>query len=422
MKKYFDEAKETMPLEERQGYYGDKIREIVNYAYEKSPFIKKHFDAVGLKPDEIHGPEDLPKVPIITKEKIREAHRLSPPFGDLIAVPPEGLQRIFVSPGPIYDPEGKGEIRLKESKALYAVGFRPGDRVMVTFSYHLVPAGLLFDDALRGLGATVIPAGVGNTEFQATIMRDLKVTGYIGTATFLMNLIKKAEEMGCPFGQEIFLKTALLTGEKVPKSLRRIFEEDYGINTGQGYGGAEIGLFAYECSEKSGMHVAEEVFIEIVDPKTGKMVPEGEVGEIVATHFDHTFPLIRFGTGDLSCMEVEQCPCGRTSVRLGEIVGRVGDSFKVRGMFIHEPQVKEVLTKVDGIAKGALVITRQNQRDELMFRVELKDESINKRGVSQGLESTFKDICRLKIDRIEFSPKGTIAPDDKALKDERKWD
>jgi len=382
MKKYFDEAKETMPLEERQYYYCAKIKEIVNYAYEKSPFIKKHFDAVGLKPDEIHGPEDLPKVPIITKEKIREAHRLAHPFGDLIAVPPEGLQRIYVSPGPIYDPEAKGESRLKESKTMYAVGFRPGDRVMVSFSYHMVPAGLLLDKALRGLGATVIPAGVGNTELQVTIMRDLKVTGYIGTATFLLNLIKKANEMGCPFGQEILLETALLTGEKVPKSLRRIFEEDYGINTGQTYGTAELGMFAYECSEKSGMHVGEEVFVEIVDPKTGKGVPDGEVGEIVATYFDSTFPLIRFGTGDLSYVNVEPCPCGRTSVRLGEIVGRVGDSFKVRGMFVHEPQVKEVLTKVDGVDTDVLVITRQNQRDELTFTVELEDESINKSGVS----------------------------------------
>jgi phenylacetate-CoA ligase len=422
MGEYFDEGTETMPPKERQRLYAKNIREIVTYAYEKSPFTKRHFDAVGLKPDEIAGPEDLPKAPIVKKQSIREAHKRFPPFGDLIAVPPEDLQRIFVSPGPIYDPEAKGERRLKESKALYGVGFRPGDRVMETFSYHLVPAGLLFDKALRGLSATVIPAGVGNTELQVTIMRDLKVNGYIGTATFLMNLIKKAEEMGCPFGHQIFLKTALLTGEKVPKPLRVTFEDDYKINTAEAYGGAEIGLYAYECSEKSGMHVTEEVYVEIVDPDTGQRVPDGEVGEIVATHFDLTFPLIRFGTGDLSHMEVEPCPCGRTSPRLGEIVGRVGDSFKVRGMFVHEPQVKDVLQRIEGIGKGVLVITREKQRDKLTFKLELQDESVDKKHVSRRIESSFRDICRLKIDGVEFCPKGKIGPDAKVLKDERRWD
>jgi phenylacetate-CoA ligase len=168
--------------------------------------------------------------------------------------------------------------------------------------------------------------------------------------------------------------------------------------------------------------VAEEVFVEIVDPQTGAMVPDGDVGEIVVTHLSRVFPLIRFGTGDLSYLLTESCPCGRTSVRLGEIVGRVGDSFKARGMFLHEPQVKEVVTKVDGIAKGILVVTRRDLRDELTFKIELNDESIKKEEISRSLESTFKDICRLKIDEIEFCPKGTIDANEKALRDERKWD
>lgn len=422
MKKYFDEAIETMPVEERRRYYESKIREIVDYAYKRSPFIKRHFDSIDLGPDEINGSEDLSKLPIITKEMVREAQKVFPPFGDLVSVPWEALQRIYMSPGPIYDPECIGERRIKETKALYSVGFRNRDRVMVTLSFHLVPAGLLLDTVLRELGAIVIPTGVGNTELQVGIMRDLQVTGYIGTATFLMNLINKAEEMNCPFGKEVNLRKALLTAEKVPKSLRKIFEEDYGITTGECYGTAEVGMFAYECQENSGMHVAEEVFVEIVDPKTGERVPDGEVGEIVVTHFDHTLPLVRFGTGDLSYLQTEVCPCGRTSPRLGDIVGRVGDSFKARGMFIHEPQVRAVLEKVKGISKGVLFVTRENQRDQLTFKIELEDENLDKKEVREAIERNFQDLCRLKVDKIEFFPKGALGVEKKVLLDERKWD
>jgi len=422
MSDYFDPVMETMPREERVAYYEKKVREIVHAAYERSPFMREHFDKAGLGPSDINGPGDLPKAPLVKKAAIREAHKLFPPFGNLMSVDWAGLQRIYVSPGPIYGPEPVGEKRMKEVKALYSMGFREGDRVMVTLSFHLVPAGLLFDTVLRELGAIVIPTGVGNVELQVGVMRDLQATGYIGTATFLMNLIKKAGEMGLSFGKEIVLHKALLTAEKVPKSLRKTFEEDYGISTAEGYGTAEAGLFAYECSEKSGMHIAEEVLVEIVDPDTGEPVPERETGEIVVTHFSSTFPLIRFGTGDLSCLRTEPCPCGRTSARLGEIVGRVGDSYKARGMFIHDPQVRAVVEKVQAVRQGVLVITREHDRDKLTFKVELKDERINKKEVRKSLEEAFKDLCRLKVDEVEFYPEGTIRVEDKALLDERKWE
>jgi phenylacetate-CoA ligase len=422
MTEYYDPASETMPQAERAVYYEEKVREIVHAAYESSPFMRDHFDKAGLAPGDIRGPRDLPKAPIVKKAAIREAHKLFPPFGNLMRIDWPQLQRIYVSPGPMYGPEPVGERRPKEVKALYSMGFRKGDRVTVTLSYHLVPAGLLFDTALRELGAIVIPTGVGNAELQVGVMRDLQVTGYIGTATFLMNLIKKAEAMGLSFGKEVVLKKTLLTAEKVPKTLRRAFEENYGIHTAEGYGTAEAGLFAYECSEKSGMHIAEEVFVEIVDPDTGEPVPEGETGEIVVTHFSSAFPLIRFGTGDLSYLRTEPCPCGRTSDRLGEIVGRVGDSYKARGMFIHEPQVRAVLEKVREVSRGALVITRENERDKLTFKVELKDEQIDKKEVRKSLEEAFKDLCRLKVDDVEFCSKGTMRAEEKALLDEREWD
>jgi phenylacetate-CoA ligase len=168
--------------------------------------------------------------------------------------------------------------------------------------------------------------------------------------------------------------------------------------------------------------VCEEVFVEIVDPGTGNSVPVGEVGEIVVTYFDRTLPLVRYGTGDLSFFRPEPCPCGRTSQRLAGIVGRVGDSFKVRGMFVHEPQVRAAMEKVHEVAQGVLVITRENERDKLTFKVELKDAQINKKEVRKRLEEAFKDLCRLKVDEVEFCSKGTMRAEEKALLDEREWE
>jgi phenylacetate-CoA ligase len=170
------------------------------------------------------------------------------------------------------------------------------------------------------------------------------------------------------------------------------------------------------------MHVCEEVFLEIVDPQSGNPVSPGEVGEIVVTYFDKTLPMVRYGTGDLSFLETGSCPCGRTSPRLGDIVGRVGDSFKARGMFIHEPQVRAVLEKVKGISKGLLFVTRENQRDQLTFKIELEDENLDKKEVREAIERNFQDLCRLKVDEIEFFPKGALGVDKKVLLDERKWE
>jgi len=419
---YFDHTLETLAPDQRKDYFQRKIRETVVYAYRHSPFVKKHLDHAGIDPNSIKGPEDLPSIPVIKKEQVREAHRLCPPFGEILAVPPEELGRIYMSPGPIYDPEHKEEKRLKEAKALFGAGLRPGDRVVVTFSFHLVPAGLLFDTALREMAATVVPSGVGNTELQATLLKDLHVTGYIGTASFLLNLLGRCKELGYVFGKDIVLKRAVLTGEKVPDSMRESFERDYGLETGQVYGTADLGLFAYECGEHKGMHVCEEVFLEIVEPKSGIPVAPGEVGEIVVTYFDKTLPMVRYGTGDLSFMETGPCPCGRTSPRLGGIVGRVGVSFKVRGMFIHEPQVRQAAEKVQGVHKAILVIERINNRDHLTFKVELEEGPVDKKSVREDLERNFRDLCRLKTDDVQFYKKGTFGKGEKSLSDERKWE
>lgn len=420
---YFDEAMETLSPEARERYYDEKIRWIVEHAYKNAPAIKEKFDRMGVAPSDIRSSKDLEKIPVTKKEELRESQKLNPPFGGFLAVPPEKVQRIYLSPGPLYDPEGFGESRSKEAKTLYGAGFRPGDRVMVTLSYHMVPAGILLDKGLRELGATAIPTGVGQTELQVQLMRDLKITGYVGTATFMMNLIKRAEEVGLDPRKDLFIRNAYLTAEAVPQAIRNTLEKDYGINTWSAYGTADLGMLAYECPRKTGMHICEEAFIEIVDPNTGRRLGPGETGEIVVTSFDETYALIRFGTADLSSIVGEEaCPCGRTSARLGPITGRVGDSFKARGMFIHAPQVKQVASKYSELARSQLVITRRENRDILTYKVELSDEAADREKLTTRLFDSFRDIIRLKIDGVEFIPRGTLAEDAKMLVDERKWD
>jgi len=420
----YDHDKETegMSMAIREKYYFDKLKEIINYAYRNAPAIRRKFDQAGFDPSQFKNIQDLEKVPILKKEELKEEQRKNPPFGGYLAIPLENLQRVYVSPGPIYDPEEKGASRLREAKMMYDVGFRPGDRVAVTLSYHMVPAGLLFDKALREIGALVVPTGVGNSELQVRVIKDLHVTGYVGTATFLMSLIRKAEERGYIIRQEFPIKKALLTAEMVPQSLRDTLEYRYHIDTWQAYGTADVGLFACECDQKSGMHLANDVYVEIIDPSTGKNVQPGETGEVVVTYFNKVYPLIRLATGDLSYLNAELCPCGRTSPRLVKILGRVGDAFKVRGLFLHGSQVKEALSIFSEISRYSMEISRTGDRDQLTLKAELKYEGVDQENLSFRLLNRIKDVCRLKVDEVKFVRPGTLEPDVKPLIDNRKWE
>jgi phenylacetate-CoA ligase len=299
------------------------------------------------------------------------------------------------------------------------MGFRKGDIVLNTWAYHLVPAGLGIDEGLRSVGATVIPAGTGNTELQVRIMHDLKVTGFCGTTGFLMNIIKKAEELGYDFKKDFSLRLANAGGEMGGGPMREIFEKEYGITTRDAYGTADLGLIAYECSEKTGMHLVGDAIVEIVDPKTGKQLGPNEVGEVVVTPFDEVYPLIRFSTGDLSAYADEPCPCGRTSPRLLKIMGRVGDAVRVRGMFVHPKQTDEVISRFPEISRYQVVVTRPEFRDEMVFKIELADENIDKEKLQSALDTSIRDVCKVRADRIEFVAKGTIPEERKAIVDER---
>lgn len=418
----FNMAQETMPLDERKQYYQAKVQWVAKYAYENAPAITAKFDKAGVKPAEIRSVSDLQKVPITIKEELTALQKMAPPLGGFLAVPTDQVMKFFASVGPIYGVMGTSEeFWHRMQKVFHNVGFRKGDVVLITFSYHLVSAAWGADEALRRLGITVIPGGVGNTEEQVEAARKLGVTGYIGTPSFLIALIKRAEKMGYDFRKDFKLKRAAVGGEPLTESLRGELEKAYSVSTFNIFGAADVHWIAYECEHKMGMHIAEEVLLEIVDPDTGKQLDPGEVGEMVITSFDTAYPLIRLGLGDLACLSEEPCPCGRTSPRLVKFAGRVRDVVRVRGRFIHPSGLKAAIGCFPEVIKYQLVISRPAHRDDLILFIELAHQDVTKDDLIHSLQRSFKEHCLLTIDEVKFVPAGTISSD-KILVDNRKWD
>lgn len=409
---------ERMPPEERQKHLEERMREIIAYAYERAPAVKERLDKAGVKPSDIRTVKDLEKIPLLRKDDLIALQKANPPFGGYLAVPMDSLERIYQSPGPIYDPQRKRGFGFG---AGLGPDFGKGQIVMNTWSYHITPAGLGVDEALRRLGFTVVPTGTGNTELQVKIMHDLKVHGFVGTPSFLKTIIDKAEEAGYDFKKDFNLKWAMVGGEMGGEPLRKLFQEKYGILClgGDSYATADVGTIATGCEKQSGMHITADAIVEIVDPATGKQLSPGEVGEVVVTPFDEVYPLIRFGTGDLSCLIDEPCGCGRTTPRLPKIMGRSGEAVRVRGMFVHPRQTDEVISRFSEISRYQLVVTRPQHRDEMTLKVELADEAADKEKLRSALDKDFRDVCKVRFDRVEFVPKGTIAEGAKRIADER---
>ena len=419
---FFDEL-EVMSAEVREEYLNQGLYQAVDRAYRNAPAAREILDRVKVNPGEIRTKKDLEKLPITRKTDLIELQRANPPYGGFLAIPDDEVERIFISPGPIYEPLHTGAIKWF-AKSFYAAGFRKGDIVINTFTYHLSPAGILFHEAIRDCGASVVVTGTGNTEIQVQTMYDLKVTGFVGTPSFLMTIINKAEEMGHDFKRDFVLKRAWFTGEMLPGLLRKTLEEEYQIATAQAYAVTEPGgALAYECSQKSGMHLMDEYVVEIVDPGTGKQLGPGEIGEIVITPIHNkAWGLIRFGTGDMSSYVTEPCPCGRTADRLTGIIGRTSDAIKVRGMFVVAKQAEQAVLGFETVSKFQIVITRSGQRDEMTLKIELMDEAVDKEKLAAELNQKFQNICRIKVDTIEFVEQGSIPEEHQKIVDERTWD
>jgi phenylacetate-CoA ligase len=279
----------------------------------------------------------------------------------------------------------------------------------------------MVDNSLNMVGCITVPTGVGNTELQVNILKNLKVTGFCGTPSFLLTIAEKAEEMGLDLRRDLNLKVAFVAAEMLPESLRKTLEDKFGIILRQSYGTADIGSLGYECMEKNGMHLPDDKVVEIADPQTGRQLPAGETGEIVATTFSKTYPLIRFGTGDLSYLIDEPCPCGRTSPRLVGILGRTDQLTKVRAIFVHPGQADEVARRYPNIAAYRVVVTREKDQDVMTFQVELKDEKADKEKLKKDMQNSIRDVMKVRGE-VEFIPQGTIPEGSKTIEDKRTWD
>lgn len=411
-------AQEAFGTSQRKAYQEKFLGEVITTAYSAGTPLRAAMDELGLRPDAVRTVDDLQKLPITKKKDLSEAQKARPPFGGFLTVPMSDLVRIHQSPGPIYDPVGKVQDYWRWKTALYSVGFRSGDIVINTFAYHLTPAGHMFEEGMTELGAVVIPTGVGNTEAQAEILKSLKVTGYIGTPSFLMAILKKAEEM--EIISSVNLQVAFLAAEMLPESMRKRFFDDYGIIGRQAYGTADVGCVSYECSQLSGMHIHHDVIVEIVDPQTGEALPEGSVGEVVVTCNNKIYPLIRFGTGDLSCLAVDECSCGRKSPRLTRIMGRADQVTKVKGMFVHPSQVQRVVDSFPGvITKGRLLVERAQDQDLMTLEIEMNEELGPQ--LRTSIENAIKETIKLK-GAVKKIPNDTLKDGFRVIEDVREWD
>ena len=401
----------------------DRLSFILKHAYANAPAVHKLFTEAKITPDDIQTLADLDKIPVTTKDRLVELQLEHPPFGGFLAVPPETLQHIFFSPGPLYEPQaGESAVIDSAREILKIADFRAGDVVLNSFGYHLIPTGLAVDQVSREIGITVIPAGVGNADLLVKMMLDLKVTGYLGTPSWLMALIKKAEEMGMDFQKQFSLSKAIVSAEPLPPEMRAAFVDTYKLAVTNAYATAELGVLAYNTEGGLAMKLLESSIIQVANPETGRSVAPGETGEVVVTSFDETYPLIRLGTGDLA-MFIDPAPGqSRQGERSIILVGRVGDAVKVRGMFVHPNQLRFIASQVPGLVRLQAVVTRPENRDQFNLRVVLADETAGRDALTASLSEAIRSTCRVNVDQVEIVSDSDLSEGAQLIIDERSWE
>ena len=418
MSQYYD-AKETRSPEQREGELFNALPNYIAHAQSKSVAWGSLLS--GIQAQDINSRKALAKLPVLRKPELKAMQEALPPFGGLNTESPGAVPRLFMSPGPIFEPEGNGEDPWRSARALYAAGIRKGHILQNCFGYHLTPGAWMVDAGARKLGCSIIAAGIGQTEQQIDVMRALKPDAYVGTPSFLRIIIEKAQELMLDISQ---LKRALCAAEALPPSLRTWFKEN-GVETVlQWYGTAELGMVAYESEALEGMILDEECILEIVRPGTGGPVPDGEVGEIVITNFNLTYPMIRFGTGDLSAVLPGVSPCGRTNVRIKGWMGRADQTTKVRGMFVHPGQVAEIVKRHPQISKARLVVTGEMANDAMTLHcesVEIVSDTATASALGETVAKTIRDITKLRGE-VSWVAQGSLANDGKVIEDARKYD
>src|SRR5579864_6462245 len=356
---------ETRPPEERERAVMAALPKQIAHAKAKAPAYAALFR--GIDPHDITSRAALARLPVTRKSELIERQRAAAPFGGLAATAPGDLARVFMSPGPIFEPEGRRPDYWRLARALFAAGFRAGDLIHNCFSYHLTPAGSMFEGGAQALGCVAIPGGTGQTELQVRGIADLKPVGYVGTPSFLRIILDKGRELGADLSS---LKRAVVGGEAFPPALQKEVAS-HGIAAFQTYGTADLGTIAYETEARQGLVIDEGVIVELVRPGTGDPVPEGEVGEVVVTTLTPDYPLIRFATGDLSALLPGLSPCGRTNQRIRGWLGRADQTTKVKGMFVHPEQIAEVVKRHPELRRARLVVSQESGSDAMTLRAEV---------------------------------------------------
>ena len=411
MSTFYDDL-ETRSGDQRMSAQMTALADQVAFARENAPYFSALFADVDAAT--VNTAQALAGLPVTRKSDLIEGQKKDHPFGGLAAMASGGLARIFQSPGPIYEPEGRTDDFFRLARALYAAGFRKGDLVHNTFAYHLTPGGFMMDSGARALGCAVIPAGIGNTEQQLDVIADLKPAAYTGTPSFLKILLEKAEEAGKDASS---FKRAMVSGEYFPPPLRDQWAAR-GLLAYQCYATADLGLIAYESDAAEGMIVDEGVIVEIVRPGTGDPLPEGEVGEVVVTLFSKEYPLVRFATGDLSAVMSGPSPCGRTNMRLKGWMGRADQTTKIKGMFVHPEQVAQIVGRHKEIERARLVVETVNDKDAMTLTCETGEQG---EALEAGINETLQSVCKLR-GTVSFAAPGSLPNDGLVIEDKRSYD
>ncbi len=406
----FHDTRETRDPEARERELMVRLPAQIAHARAAAPALGRLLADVD--PDSVTSREALATLPVTRKSELLELQKAARPFGGFSAVGwGAACRRVFASPGPLYEPEGARPDYYRLARALFAAGFRAGDLVHNTFSYHFTPAGSMMETAAHALGCTVFPAGVGQTEQQLAAIADLQPNAYVGTPSFLRILLDKADELGVT----VSFTKAFVSGEAFPPSMREAFAAR-GIAAYQAYATADIGLIAYETPAREGMVVDEDVLLEIVRPGTGDPVAPGEVGEVVVTTFNPDYPLIRFGTGDLSAVLPGASPCGRTNVRIKGWMGRADQTTKVKGMFVHPGQVAQVVRRHPEITRARLVVDNPELNDRMTLMCEVAGGGSE--ALAGAVAASIRELTKLRGE-VAFLPAGALANDGKVIDDVR---
>lgn len=412
MTDFLDQAETCDPDERERALFG-RLPDVIAYACDNAAGWRAHL--AGVDPAAIVNRTALSSLPLLRKADLMADQAKAPPFGGFATLSAGQAARVFMSPGPIFEPQPEGADAWNAARALFAAGLRKGDLVHNAFAYHMTPGGFILDQGAIALGCSVFPAGAGNTEAQVQAMAALRPNAYVGTPDYLKVILDQAAESDVDVSS---LKKALVSGGALFPSLRAHYAAR-GVAVLQTYATAELGCIAYETAADTGLVINEDYIVEIVSPGTGDPVPDGEVGEVVVTAFKKNYPMIRLATGDLSAILPGQSPCGRTNRRIRGWLGRADQRTKVKGMFIDPKQVADIARALAGAGLGRmrLVVRRMNEKDVVTLQVEAEHHTSD---LSKALAAAFRDHCKMKAD-IELVRPGTLPNDGKVIADERQY-